>query len=232
MLTAGSGFLLLICGFSGNSEIQQGCGLQNVVIQSAGVAFDNSLTDVLGYCQQEQFAGNLDVSGCQEANKLPVVLQLPEGALCLDGAIHPEQLAFFRGDPAKGSFPIFGEFPADHQFLPTFRIPGLTAGRSVGTVAAVLTSVSGDFSRRSVLAVFRRCADVVQNPPVLTQVVVSRRIVAHVFGPADLRLEFSRPTALVIVRLDKCFLLVLIQVSVVLKTLISGIGHNLAKSET
>ena len=125
MLTAGSGFLLLICGFSGNSEIQQGCGLQNMVFQPAGVAFDNGLTDVLGYRQQEQFAGNLDVSGCQETDKLPVVLQLPEGALCLDGAIHPEQLAFFRGDPAERGFPIFSELPADHQFFPAFRVPAL-----------------------------------------------------------------------------------------------------------
>ena len=145
MLTAGSGFLLLICGFSENSEIQQGCGLQNVVIQPAGVAFDNGLADVLGYRQQEQFAGNLDVSGCQEADELPVVLELPEGTLCLNGAIHPEQLAFFRGNPAKRSFPVFGEFPADHQFFPAFRVLGLAAGRSVGTGAAILTSVSGNF---------------------------------------------------------------------------------------
>ena len=67
MLPAGSGFLLLIFGFSGNSEIQQGCGLQNVVFQPAGVALDNGLADVLGYRQQEQFAGDIDVSGCQEA---------------------------------------------------------------------------------------------------------------------------------------------------------------------
>ena len=46
MLPAGSGFLLLICGFSGNSEIQQGCGLQNVVFQPAAVALDNGLADV------------------------------------------------------------------------------------------------------------------------------------------------------------------------------------------
>ena len=81
---AGSGFQLLICGFSRNSEIQQGCGLQNVVFQPAGVALDNGLADVLGYRQQEQFAGDFDVSGCQETNELPVVLQLPErgGSAC------------------------------------------------------------------------------------------------------------------------------------------------------
>jgi len=53
MLPAGPGFLLLICGLSGNSEIQQGCGLQNVVFQPAAVALDNGLADVLGYRQQE-----------------------------------------------------------------------------------------------------------------------------------------------------------------------------------
>ena len=120
-LPAGSGFHLLICGFSGNSEIQQGCGLQNVVFQPAGVAFDNGLADILGYRQQEQFAGDFDVSSCQEANKLPIVLQLPEGTFCLNGAVYPEQFAFFRGNPAEGSFPVFGEFTADHQFFPAFR---------------------------------------------------------------------------------------------------------------
>jgi hypothetical protein len=53
MLSAGSGFLLLICGFSGNSEFKQGCGLQNVVFQPAAVALDNDLANVLGYRQQE-----------------------------------------------------------------------------------------------------------------------------------------------------------------------------------
>ena len=130
MVSAGSGFPFLICEFSGNSEIQQRSGLQNVVFQLTDVALDNGLADVLGYRQQEQFAGDFDISGCQEADELPVVLQLPEGTLCLDGAIHPEQLSFFRGNPAKGSFPIFGEFPADHQFFPAFRIPGFAARRS------------------------------------------------------------------------------------------------------
>jgi len=109
----GSGFQFLIFGFSENSEIQQGCGLQNVVFQSAGVALDYGLADILGYRQQEQLACNFDISGCKEADKLPVVLQLPEGALSLDGAIHPEQFAFFRGNPAEGGFPIFSEFSAD-----------------------------------------------------------------------------------------------------------------------
>ena len=74
MLPAGPGSLLLICGFSGNSEIQQGYGPQNVVFQLPGVALDNSLPDVLGYRQQEQFAGDFDVSGSQETTELPVVL--------------------------------------------------------------------------------------------------------------------------------------------------------------
>ena len=147
--------------------------MQNVVFQPAGVALDNGLADVPGYRQQEQLAGNFDISGCQETGEVPIVLQLPEGALCLDGAIHLEQFAFFRGDPGEGSFPIFGKFPADCQFLPSFRVPGLAACRSVRAVAAIFTSVSGDFSRRSVLAVLCHCADVVQNPPVLAQVVVS-----------------------------------------------------------
>ncbi len=138
-----------------------------MVSQLAGVALDNGLADVLGHRQQEQLAGNFDISGCQEADELPIVLQLSEGALRLDGAIHPEQLAFFRGDPAERGFPIFGEFTADNQFFPAFRVPGLAAGRSVGAVAAVFTSVSGDFSRRSVLAVLCRCAAPVQDPPVL-----------------------------------------------------------------
>lgn len=145
--------------------------MQNVVFQPVGVALDNGLADVLGYRQQEQLAGNFDISGCQETDEVPIVLQLPEGALCLDGAIHPEQFAFFRGDPGEGGFQIFSKFPADCQFLPSFRVPGLAACRSVRAVAAIFTSVSGDFSRRSVLAVLCHCADVVQNPPVLAQVI-------------------------------------------------------------
>ena len=101
------------------------------------------------------------------------MLQLPEGALRLDGAIHTEQLPFVRGNPAEGGFPIFGELPADQQFFLAFRIPGLAAGRSVGTFTAVLASVSGDFSRRSILAVLCLCANFVQNPPVLAKVVAN-----------------------------------------------------------
>ena len=115
--------------------------MQNVVFQTAGVALDNGLADVLGYRQQEQLAGNFDISGCQETDELPIVLQLPEGALCLDGAIHPEQPAFFRGDPAEGGSPIFGKFPADCQFLPSFQAPGLAACRSVRAVAAIFHAV-------------------------------------------------------------------------------------------
>ena len=43
MLPAGSGLLLLICEFFGDSDIQQRCKLQNVVFQLAVVALDNSL---------------------------------------------------------------------------------------------------------------------------------------------------------------------------------------------
>ena len=160
-------FLLLICRFSENSEIQQGCRPQNVVFQPAGVALDNGLPNILRQGQQKQFAGDFNVSGCQETDELPVVLHLPEGTLCLYGTIHPEQLAFFCRNSAEGSFPIFGEFPADHQFFPAFRIPGFAASRSVGTVAAILASVSGDFSCRSILTVLCRCAYSVQNPSVL-----------------------------------------------------------------
>ena len=147
--------------------------MQNVDFLPAGVALADGLADVLGDGQQKQLTGNFDISGCQKADKLPVVLQLPEGTLGLDGAVYPKQLAFFRGNPSEGSFPVFGEFPADNQFFPTFRIPGLAASRSIRVIGAVLASVSGDFSRRSVLAALCRCADIVQDPSVPAQVVVA-----------------------------------------------------------
>lgn len=50
--------------------------MQNVVFQPAGVALDNGLADALGYRQQEQLAGNFDISGCQETGEVPIVLSL------------------------------------------------------------------------------------------------------------------------------------------------------------
>ena len=98
MVSAGLGSLFSIYRFSENSEIQQGCGLQNVVFQLACVALENGLADVLGDGQQEEFTRYFDIPCCQESDELAVVLQLPEGTLCLDGAIYPEQLAFFCGN--------------------------------------------------------------------------------------------------------------------------------------
>lgn len=60
----------------------------------------------------------------------------------------------------------------------------------VGTVSAILTSVSGDFSGHPALAVLCRCADFGHYPPVPAQAVISRRMVVHVFGPADRALDF------------------------------------------
>jgi len=63
MLPAGPGFLILICGFSGNPEIQQGYGLQNVVFRPAAAALDNRPADVPGYRQQEELTDSFDISG-------------------------------------------------------------------------------------------------------------------------------------------------------------------------
>lgn len=48
--------------------------MQNVVFQPAGVALENGLADGLGYRQQEQLAGNFDISGCQETGEHPNAL--------------------------------------------------------------------------------------------------------------------------------------------------------------
>ena len=81
MFSAGSGFLLLICGFSGNSEFQQGRRLQNVVFQASIVALEDGFADVLGYGQQEELTGHFDISAGQESDKPSIVLQLTEGTL-------------------------------------------------------------------------------------------------------------------------------------------------------
>ena len=59
-----------------------------MVFQLSCVALEDGFPDVLGYRQQEEFTGHLDISTGQKSDKSSVVLQLSEGPLCLDGTIH------------------------------------------------------------------------------------------------------------------------------------------------
>ena len=89
MVSAGLDLAFSICEFSENLEFQLGYRLQNVGFQTTGVALEDSLADVLGNSQQEEFTGYFDISGGQEADKLSIMLQLPEGTLCLDRSVYP-----------------------------------------------------------------------------------------------------------------------------------------------
>ena len=153
MLAAGSGSLFMICRFSENSKFQQRCWLQNVSFQTSGVAFDNGLSDILGYSQEKQFTGHFNISGSEETDKSAVVLQLPEGTLCLNRTVYPQQFSFLRCNSFQRRFPKLNKFPTDNKLFLFVRIPGFAAGCSVRTLAAILTPVSCNFPCRPVFVV-------------------------------------------------------------------------------
>ena len=180
--------------------------------QLPSVAFRYDLLNILGYRQQHQFAFDLYVSRCQEPHESSVMLQLPEGPFRLDRPVDSEELPFLRGDSRWRLLTVFGQLMTDYEFLLFFRILRFTARLSIRTFPAILASVPSYLALASVLALLRRCSDPAQDSPVLAKIVISRRIIAHVFGPADLTFVFPRSPAFVVVRLDVCFLAVCIQI--------------------
>ncbi len=138
--------------------------------QRSGVALDYDLPDVPGQGQQQEFTENLDIPGCQEAQKSTIVLQLSKCTFGLNSLIDTQQLAFLRGDSSKQGGAVLGQFPADDQFLLLVRVFVFTACCPARTIAAILASVSGNFKCSFVLAAFRCRANSGHDSTVLTQV--------------------------------------------------------------
>ena len=109
--------------------------------QFSALQFGKELLNIKGKTKQEQLRRNVRLSPHEETSEVAVAFENTKSAFYLNGAIHPQEGAMFRGKTLQSCFPVFSRFSAHPDFFIPCRVRGfetLFAKRTTGTILATV----------------------------------------------------------------------------------------------